>query len=338
MVRFNERLRLNGAELSDAEICAAFAAIEEARQQAPVIALTYFEFSALAALWCARENQVDVALLEIGLGGRLDAFNVIDADIAVITSIGLDHEKFLGNTRDAIGAEKAGILRSGQRVVLGADMPESVLARCRELKLQPLCAGVDFVVDEAKPAVWDLSWGDERQANLPLGNLAPSNIALAHQAALGLVPVSDAQLAATASQAFIPGRMQQLTHRGRLLVHDVSHNPAAAKFLCRQLAQRNLRPKHVLCAMLAEKDHAGVYAEVSRAVAGSWILVDSHGDRGISAAQLAESMQIQAELAPNMTTALEQAVARTEAGDVILVFGSFNAIEQSLWLRSNDNV
>ena len=90
--------------------------------------------------------------------------------------------------------------------------------------------------------------------------------------------------------------------------------------------------------MLAEKDHAGVYAEVSRAVAGSWILVDSHGDRGISAAQLAESMQIQAELAPDMTTALEQAVALTEAGDVILIFGSFNAIEQSLWLRSNDNV
>ena len=337
VVRFNERLRLDGAELSDAEICAAFAAIEQARQQTPVVALTYFEFSALAALWCARQNQVDVALLEIGLGGRLDAFNVIDADIAVITSIGLDHEKFLGNTRDAIGAEKAGILRSGQRVVLGADMPESVLARCRELKLRPLCAGADFVVDEAKRAAWDLSWGDERQANLPLGNLAPSNIALAHQAALGLVQVSGAQLAATAAEAFIPGRMQQVNHRGRLLVHDVSHNPAAAKFLCGQLAQRNLRPKQVLCAMLADKDHAGVYAEVTRAVTGPWILVDSHGDRGISAAQLADSMQIQTDQAPDMTTALEQAVARTEPGDVILVFGSFNAIEQSLWLRSNDD-
>ena len=339
VVRFNERLRLNGAELSDAEICAAFSAIEQARQQAPVIALTYFEFSALAALWCARENQVDVALLEIGLGGRLDAFNVIDADIAVITSIGLDHEKFLGNTRDAIGAEKAGILRSGQRVVLGADMPESVLARCRELKLQPLCAGADFVVNEDPGrTAWDLSWGDERQVNLPLGNLAPSNIALAHQAALGLVQVSGAQLAATAAQAFIPGRMQQVTHRGRLLVHDVSHNPAAAKFLCRQLAQRNLRPKQVLCAMLADKDHAGVYAEVASTVAGLWILVDSHGDRGISAAQLADSMQIQADQALDMTTALEQALARTEPEDVILVFGSFNAIEQSLWLRSNDDV
>jgi dihydrofolate synthase/folylpolyglutamate synthase len=141
VVRFNERLRLNGMELSDDAICAAFAAIEQARQLNPVVALTYFEFAALAALWCARQNRVDVVLLEIGLGGRLDAFNVIDADIAVITSIGIDHEKFLGNTRDAIGAEKAGILRSGQRVVLGADMPASVLSRCRELNVQPLRAG-----------------------------------------------------------------------------------------------------------------------------------------------------------------------------------------------------
>ena len=338
VVRFNERLRLNGAELADEDICAAFAAIEQVRQQAPVVPLTYFEFSALAALWCARHSGADVVLLEIGLGGRLDAFNVIDADVAVITSIGLDHEKFLGTTREAIGAEKAGILRSGQRVVLGEDMPNSVLARCQELDIKPLCAGVDFSIgDGSEQQTWRLHWGDEGLINLPLGNLAPSNIALAHQAALGLTQISGKQLAHTAKHAFIPGRMQQMRYRERLLVHDVSHNPAAAKFLCRQLAQRNLEPQHVLCAMLADKDHAGVYAEVAAATTGSWTLVDSQGERGFAAAKLAKSMGIEGDQAPDMTTALDRALVSTEPGDVILVFGSFNAIEQSLWLRQHDD-
>mgnify|MGYP001157518874 FL=1 len=336
VVRFNERLRLNGMELSDDAICAAFAEIEQARQLNPVVALTYFEFAALAALWCARQKGVDVVLLEIGLGGRLDAFNVIDADIAVITSIGIDHEKFLGNTRDAIGAEKAGILRFGQRVVLGPDMPASVLSRCRELNVQPLRAGDDFVVSEGSgPLLWTLSWGRERLVNLPMGNLAPSNIALAHQAALGLTQISSAQMRETSAQAYIPGRMQQLRYRGRLLVHDVSHNPAAAKFLCHQLAQRDLQPKHVLCAMLADKDHAAVYAAVANFTAAPWTLVDTRGERGFSAAQLANAMQIECDQAPDMPTALHQALACTQPDDVILVFGSFNAIEQSLWLRSH---
>ena len=111
----------------------AFAAVEAARKDLP---LTYFEFSALAALWCFKDSVVDVAILEIGLGGRLDAFNVVDADVAVITSIGLDHQEYLGDTLDQIGAEKAGILRAApQQVVLGADMPQSVFAACEHLSL-----------------------------------------------------------------------------------------------------------------------------------------------------------------------------------------------------------
>ena len=127
--RFNERIRISGVQASDAKICAAFAAVDAVRRDLP---LTYFEFSALAALWCFKDAAVDVAILEIGLGGRLDAFNVVDADIAVITSIGLDHQEYLGDTRELIGAEKAGILRAGQQqVILGADMPQSVFtAEC----------------------------------------------------------------------------------------------------------------------------------------------------------------------------------------------------------------
>ena len=127
--RFNERIRINGEDASDESICAAFAAIDRARGDTP---LTYFEFGALAALYCMAQARVQVAILEIGLGGRLDAFNAVDADVAVITSIGLDHQAFLGDTREAIGFEKAGILRPGQRVVLGQNMPSTVDARCSE--------------------------------------------------------------------------------------------------------------------------------------------------------------------------------------------------------------
>ena len=336
IMRFNERLRVNGVELADDVICSAFAAIEAARQLEPVQPLTYFEFSALAALWSADVHKVDVAILEIGLGGRLDAFNVIDADIAVITSIGLDHQSFLGDTLEAIGAEKAGILRAGQHVVLGENMPNSVDQRCSELALTPKRAGIEFSVStEIQPRTWSLQWGDNSVQGLPVGNLAPTNIALAHQAAVGLVDVTHEHLAATAEHAHIPGRLQQHSVQGRLCVHDVSHNPAGAAFLTQQLVERDLRPKWILCAMLADKDHRGVYRELSKVFSGAWILVDSQGERGMGAKALGESMGLDCQHAADMTSALDQALMASAAGDVILIFGSFNAIEQSVWLRSN---
>ena len=130
--RFNERIRLQGSELSDQEICGHFETIERVRNGLP---LTYFEFSSLAALVAFSQCDLDVVILEIGLGGRLDAFNAIDADIAVITSIGFDHQEFLGDSLDEIGKEKAGIFRAGQKVVLGADMPKTVYDESTALEL-----------------------------------------------------------------------------------------------------------------------------------------------------------------------------------------------------------
>ena len=229
--RFNERLRVDGVELEDDVICAAFAEIEAARCIEPVLPLTYFEFSALAALWSAKKHRVDVAILEIGLGGRLDAFNVIDADVAVITSIGLDHQSFLGNTREAIGAEKAGILRSGQQVVLGEDMPSTVIQRCDDLQLKPKRAGVDFMVAiDHGQNTWSLQWDEDDVDQLPIGHLAPNNVALAYQAAMHLVPITSSNLARTAEHGFIAGRLQQVSLQGRLCVHDVGHNPAGLLF------------------------------------------------------------------------------------------------------------
>ena len=135
--RFNERIRINGEEASDLDICSAFQSIDEARLLDKEIPLTYFEYSALASFYLAKMKQVNVAIFEIGLGGRLDAFNVIDAHTAVITSIGYDHMEFLGNNLESIGREKAGILRPEHRGVLGPDMPESVIECCDKLDLSP---------------------------------------------------------------------------------------------------------------------------------------------------------------------------------------------------------
>ena len=137
---FRERVRINGIEADQATLCTAFEAVEAARRD---LALTYFEYSCLATLFCFKAAAVDVAILEVGLGGRLDAFNIVDADVAVVTSIGLDHMAYLGDSCEAIGAEKAGVFRAGQRIALGAGMPDSVLAAAARATRSPMRWGED---------------------------------------------------------------------------------------------------------------------------------------------------------------------------------------------------
>ena len=177
---FNERVRLNGAEAEDAVLCEAFATVEAARRQLP---LTYFEFSCLAALHCFKAASVDVAILEVGLGGRLDAFNIVDAEVAVVTSIDLDHMDYLGATREAIGREKAGVFRPGQRILLGEDMPDSVLQAVRDCASRPLRLGREIRA-AAAAGEWDLEVDDRVFSGLPGSGLPLGNCALAAAAAL----------------------------------------------------------------------------------------------------------------------------------------------------------
>lgn len=329
--RFNERIRLHGHDAGDDEICAAFAAIDEARGD---VALTYFEFSALAALYCMAQAQVDVAILEIGLGGRLDAFNAIDPDIAVITSIGLDHQAFLGDTREAIGAEKAGILRSGQHVVLGQNMPASVLQRCEELSLKPRCWGTDFSsASDIDQGTWQLSRQSQASLEIPLTAIAPHNIALACEAVADMVEL-DLDLIAKCSAAYMPGRMDIRQTKDRMWILDVCHNPDGVRFFLSELASRKLRPAYFVCAMLAGKDHQGFYQSVIDAVGKNvpWLFVDSFGDRQMTAHTLAKTLGQESWTADNMPQALTMAHERTEVGEVIVIFGSFSAVEQCTWL------
>lgn len=329
--RFNERIRINGAEASDEKICAAFAAVEAARKGLPV---TYFEFSALAALWCFKDAAVSVAILEIGLGGRLDAFNVVDANVAVITSIGLDHQEFLGNTLEQIGAEKAGILRAApQQVVLGADMPQSVVAACEYLCLQPMQIGADLhITADPQQGTWRLETPDNVFDEIPLGDLSCHNLALACAAVGTLIDVQEECFRDVALNTSMPGRLQVMDIQGRTCVHDVSHNAAGVNFLWHELQARQLVPEHIVCCMLSGKDHADVYKTLANLSSAPWALVSSYGERSLSSEQLAQSMNLSAPCFDTMQQGLDHALSATSSKSVILLFGSFNCVEQSTWL------
>ncbi len=329
--RFNERIRINGVDASDEAICRAFFEIDHARGTIP---LTYFEFAALAALRCMATAEVDMAILEIGLGGRLDAFNAIDADIAVITSIGLDHQAFLGDTLEAIGAEKAGILRAKQRAVLGQNMPNSVYRQCATLALEPRRWGQEFRSKiEPREARWTLEGTTEAPLDLPLTALAPHNVALGCEAVAELV-VLDRELIERSVRLSMPGRLDICHKDHRVWVHDVCHNPAGAEFFMSELASRQIEPAFFICAMLDGKDHQKFVQTVKhRSAHGSpWLFVNSEGDRQLPGKQLAEKIGMRDSWASNMRQAVLIATQETHKGDAIVIFGSFSAVEQSPWL------
>ncbi|MEM8766668.1 MAG: cyanophycin synthetase [Pseudomonadota bacterium] len=332
---FNERVRLNGAEVDDATLTKAFARIESARLKVPggPLALTYFEFSALAALEVFKGAAVDVALLEVGLGGRLDAFNIVDADLAIVTSIGLDHQEYLGSDLEGIGREKAGVFRAGQPVVLGA-VTESVFDAAAALDCSVHALGRTFRVEE-RAASWDLLPDDGPSCRgITRGALAAVNCALALTAARLLLPVDAVDPQATA-RACLPGRMERFDYEDAEVFLDVAHNPAGAAFLARELAARQGDRRFVaIIGALADKDAAGVVSALGDRVR-AWVTVSTPGLRGEGAAALAARLGVPATVAPGMAEALDLACSLRAPGDGILALGSFSAVEQARALLSD---
>ncbi|MEZ5557444.1 MAG: Mur ligase family protein [Pseudomonadales bacterium] len=203
---FNERVRIDGVAADDALLCDAFAEVDAARGS---VALTYFEFAALVALCCFRRAAVDVAILEVGLGGRLDAFNLVGANLAVVTSIGLDHQAFLGDDLEQIGREKAAVMRAGRSAVVGSDVTASVLQHAQAEGCPVRQLGRDFCV-RLEPGSWHFEAPQEglRFENLPWGPLAPENCALGIAAAARLGPVDEAMVRAALARATLPGRCE----------------------------------------------------------------------------------------------------------------------------------
>lgn len=330
LVRYNERIRINGVEADDATLCEAFARVDAARG---ATRLTYFEFGTLAALDIFRRHAVQVAVLEVGLGGRLDAVNVLDADVAVVNTIGIDHTDWLGVDREAIGREKAGIFRAGRPAICGdAAPPASLRAQAAALGADLRLLGQDFHWQE-QPAHWDWQGRGWRLADLPfpalpgafqLANAAAALAAL--EAAEPQWPVTPAAIATGLRQARLAGRLQTLPGSVPVLL-DVAHNPQAAQALAAHLQAQPIQGRTLLVlGMLADKDAAGVGAALAPQVAG-WFLGGLGGPRGLSAAALAARLPVAAPACfADIPAAYSAALAAAQPGDRIVVCGSFHTV------------
>ena len=344
LLRYNERVLLSGREASDAELCEAFSVVEAARGE---ISLTYFEMGTLAAFWLFERAGLDAVVLEVGLGGRLDAVNIVDADLAVITNIGLDHADWLGNSRESVAYEKAGILREGKPALCGdLDPPQPLLDHANSLSAPLLLRGQDF---DLAMGAGDWHWRGVDAAGaplelhgLPLLTLPMENAALALQAyaMLGL-PWDPARLASALLQTRVVGRLdsRQVVWNGRriALLLDVGHNPHAAAFLAQRLEQRPVvGTRRAVFGLLADKDLTGVLDTLAPSIS-DWAVAPLPTPRTQSATQLAQALLERGASVSEYATieqALEAQCARAESVDEILVFGSFYCVAAALeWLE-----
>lgn len=339
LLRYNERVRVAGAEAGDEALLVAFAEVEAARwgTGADAVPLTFFEFGTLAALWLLAGSRLQVALLEVGLGGRLDAVNIVDADAAIVTTVDLDHQQWLGSDRESIGREKAGIFRRGRPAIVGEESPAaSVLEVARSVGADLHLAGRDFRAVALDEASWRWSRGAEELV-LPMPRLAApcqyANAAAALAAIAALrprLPWRPAALAEGIASARLGARMQRFPGVPELLV-DVAHNPQAAAVLAEGLRRQPV-PGRTLAVFgaYADKDVEGVVAALAGQVDG-WFLAGLEGlsPRGLDASRL--QARVAAVLEPgavrgsrdSIESALADALAAAGPGDRVLAFGSF---------------
>jgi len=340
LLRYEERIRVNGEAISAAALVAAFEQIEAARA---ADSLTFFEFNALAALLHFRAERVQLEVLEVGLGGRLDATNIIAADVAVLCSVGIDHRDWLGDTLESIGREKAGIFRAGQPVVLGTtDMPASVKTALLALDCHAAVAEVDFEFTRHADDSWDYRDAQGVLARLPApklqGAIQYRNAATAIAAARLLLapqPLQPLAVARALQELRLPGRLQFIPGPVEWLL-DVAHNEAAAAVLAGELQARP-RPGRTIAilGMLADKDAAAVGAHLDPLV-DRWLLCSIDEPRGLSAQQLCErlgTLRAPCELLDSVSAGCARARDCAAPGDRVVVCGSFHTVGPALqWL------
>ncbi len=348
LLRYNERIRIDRIEASDEALCQAFCRIDAARGET---SLTYFEFGTLAALDIFARADLDAVILEVGMGGRLDAVNVLDPDVAVITTVGIDHVAWLGSDRERIGAEKAGILRPGRFAVYGGeDPPASVVERARAMDAPFHCFGRDFGYERHNEG-WSW-WGmGQRRDALPMPQLRGPfqlNNAAAAIAALTLVndrlPVLQQALREGLNTVALPGRLQPMDSEA-LRICDVAHNPQAAAALADGLrGLPRVGRTHAVVAMLADKDVAGVVGALADGI-DIWHTAGLVEERGADAAAVAAQVRSAVDSHAvheyaTVAAALIGATAAAAPGERIVVFGSFYTVaiamdpRHSAWWRT----
>ena len=344
LLRYNERVQIDGEQASDEALCAAFAAVEAARGD---VSLTYFEMGTLAAFWLFQRAGLDAAVLEVGLGGRLDAVNLVDADVSVVTNIGLDHSEWLGDSRDSVATEKAGIFRSGKPALCGDLHPPASLLDCAASLPAPLyLRGRDFdLALDAHGWHWRgvSSAGEPLELHdLPLLSLPVENAALAIQAFVLLEPVWQPERVADALlQTRVTGRLDRRTLRSKgqnvPLLLDVGHNPHAASYLAESLAARPPAGRRLaVFGLLADKDLDGIL-DVLLPRVDDWAVAPLATPRSAPAGDLQNALLrrgVSVSIHAGVAQALEAQLAQAEEGDEILLFGSFYCVAEALeWLN-----
>lgn len=341
ILRYNERYHLQGKEASDEELCAAFEAIDQARGE---IKVTNFEFSLLAALYLFQQHQLEVAVLEVGLGGRLDAANIIDADVALITSISLDHQEYLGDTREKIAYEKAGIMRAQRPAVCSdPDAPQSLQEYAQVVGASLRCLGKDFnFLHQPGDAHWEWrSRSGKVYKKLPLPALAgayqvqnAAGVLAALEAAQAQLVVNEVAIHQGLQDFYLPGRLQRLKHLPVPVLLDVAHNPSGAEALAQALMPlSDAGQRHAIVGMLNTKDSVGSLKPLIDKV-DVWHVCPLNHPQSRSVQELMDILHAQGALycidheSVNMAYQLLQEQLGKQ--DEILIFGSFNTVAEVL--------
>ena len=338
LLNYNERVRINGEPVDDQALCDAFERIDQTRDET---SLTYFEFGTLAAIEIFANANLDVVIMEVGLGGRLDAVNVLDADVALITPIALDHADWLGNDRETIGREKAGIMRAGRPVVCGdTDPPVSVQQMAESLGATLYQAGRDFSW-QVQGEQWRWRGSERVRDALPepalRGRFQLDNAAAAlmvTELLIGRLPLSQAHVREGLANVKVLGRFQVLTGDVPLIL-DVAHNPQAAEALAANLAARPMPGQiFAVTAMMADKEIEAIFGALA-GVVDHWYLTSVDLPRAAKAEALATALQqvgaqAEYELSASVTGALKALEGRVRPNDRVVVFGSFYTVAEVL--------
>ena len=342
LIRYNERVSINNQTISDSDLCLAFAAVEAARSD---IALTYFEMGTLAAMWHFCQQNLDVCILEVGLGGRLDAVNIFEPTCAIVTTIDLDHMEYLGDTREKIGFEKAGVYRANKLAICGDENPpQSLLDYAEKIGALLQLIKRDFQVKKTTQG-WQYSAGDVhlQLPNLGLaGDFQLNNAACAVHAVQylnNILPAPQANIHAALSAVKLTGRFQQIQSCPVIWV-DVAHNPHAARSLTHNLQTMPCAGRTLaVFAMLRDKDIDGVICALAGEI-DAWYLADNHSPRGARASDLQEILLKQANKSPiqlfaDVAAALDAAYKNAAKNDRIIVFGSFYTVADAIASKYN---
>ena len=339
LLHFTERVRINNQESTPSDTVKAFVAIEKARGD---VSLTYFEYATLAALYQFKQAQLDVVILEVGLGGRLDATNIVDADIAIITTIGIDHVEYLGNTRESIGREKAGIFKPKSIAVVGEpEIPSSILDVAHAVNCPLFAVNKDWSYQQIDKLTWQFNSSIKQYQNLPIPQVPLANAATAI-AALSYSPfsITQKQIDSALEKTSLIGRFQIIQSSPTVIV-DVAHNPHAASYLVKQIEllkqqQSKVGKVRFVIGMLKDKD---IKSTLSIFNADQWYCASLYGERGCNADILKQFLQ--EENVENIATfdsvneAYQKAMQEAKEDDIIVVCGSFHTVSAVLDIVGN---